>query len=294
MQVRPPEPSDAPAVLELIVARDIADLGKPDYTLEDVKNDWSSPGIELARDAFLAEHNGTPLGYALLDDRGAAQVTVPPASEGRGVGTALREAAELRALERGEALMRQFVPTTNTAARAHLLDAGYWPVFSYFRMRMDLADAPDRPPDVPVRTFSRGPDDAPVHALLEEAMAGMPGNEPRSLESWQAAKVDKEGWEPALWVLHEDADGLAGVVLCERLDDGVGCIYYLAVAARARGQGLGRALLAHGLAQLREAGLTVAELSVKGENAGVTRLYESVGMRPVWTIERWEKPLRSM
>jgi mycothiol synthase len=294
MRLRAPEPADASAVLELIIARDIADLGRPDYTLEDVQADWSAPGLDLARDAWIAEEDGTPLGYALLDDRGAALITVPPASEGRGVGTALREAAEARALERGEALVRQYVPIGNEAARAVLLAAGYWPAYSYFRMRMDLADAPEPPADVHVRPFSRGPDDAPVHQLVEDAMAGVPGNEPRTLESWQAAKVDKEGWDPSLWLLHEDAGGLAGVVLCERWEEGVGYVDYLAVAARARGQGLGRALLLHGLAALRAAGLRVAELSVQGENAGATRLYESVGMRPVWTIERWEKPLRAL
>jgi mycothiol synthase len=301
VNVRAPQPADAPAVLELIVARDVADLGRPDYTLEDVKADWAAPGVELARDAWLVEDGDTQrtsssgtgglLGYALLDDRGAAMVTVPPANEGRGIGTALREAAEARAAERGEALVRQYLPTTNEAARAHLLDAGYWPAYSYFRMRMDLGDAPEPPADVPVRAFSRGADDAPVHALVEEAMAGVPGNEPRSLESWQAAKVDKEGWDPSLWLLHEDAGGLAGVVLCERWEEGVGYVDYLAVAARSRGRGLGRALLLHGFAALREAGLGVAELSVQGENASATRLYESVGMRPVWTIERWEKAL---
>jgi len=294
VNVRPPQPGDAEAVLDLIVARDIADLGRPDYTLEDVRADWAAPGVDPELDAWLVENDGEdPLGYALLDDRGAALVTVPPASEGRGVGTALREAAEARAAERGEALVRQYVPTSNEAARRHLLGAGYWPAYSYFRMRMELAEAPDPPADVPVRAFSRGADDAPVHALVEEAMAGVPGNEPRSLESWQAAKVDKEGWDPSLWLLHEEADGLAGVVLCERWEEGVGYVDYLAVAARARGRGLGRALLLHGLAALREAGQTVAELSVQGENASATRLYESVGMRPVWTIERWEKPLRT-
>ena len=294
MNVRGPEPGDAEAVLDLIVARDIADLGQPDYTLEDVRADWAAPGVDLARDAWLAEDGGTPLGYALLDDRGAALVTVPPASEGRGVGTALREAAEARAIERGEALVRQYVAASNEAARTHLLAAGYWPVFNYFRMRMELADAPAPPHDVPVRAFDRGADDGPVHALVQEAMAGVPGNEPRSLESWQAANVDRESWDPSLWLLHEDAGGLAGVVLCERWEDRTGYVDYLAVATRSRGRGLGRALLLHGLAALRAAGLPVAELSVQGENAGAVRLYESVGMRPVWTIERWEKPLRPM
>jgi mycothiol synthase len=294
MRVRAPQPSDAPAVLDLIVARDIADLGRPDYTLEDVRADWAAPGVDPALDAWLVEDGDGPLGYALLDDRGAALVTVPPASEGRGVGTALREAAEARAAARGEALVRQYVPTANEAARTHLLEAGYWPAFCYFRMRMDLVDAAEPPTDVPVRAFDRGTDDGPVHALVEEAMAGVPGNEPRSLESWQAAKIDKQGWDPSLWLLNEDVDGLAGVVLCERWEDGVGYVDYLAVASRARGRGLGRALLLHALAALRVSGLTIAELSVQGENAAATRLYESVGMTPVWTIERWEKPLRPM
>ena len=294
VRVRAPDTGDAPAVLDLIVARDIADLGRPDYTLEDVRADWAAPGVDPALDAWLVEDGDGPLGYALLDDRGAALVTVPPASEGRGVGTALREAAEARAIDRGEALVRQYVPTTNEAARTHLLDAGYWPAFSYFRMRMDLAEVPAPPSEVPVRAFDRGADDGPVHALVEEAMAGVAGNEPRSLESWQAAKVEKEGWDPSLWLLHEDADGLSGVVLCERWEDSLGYVDYLAVASRSRGRGLGRAMLLHGLAALRAAGLKVAELSVQGENAGATRLYESVGMTPVWTIERWEKPLRPM
>ena len=37
--------------------------------------------------------------------------------------------------------------------------------------------------------------------------------------------------------------------------------------------------------------MTVAELSVQGANASALRLYESVGMTPAWTVERWEKPL---
>jgi mycothiol synthase len=294
MDLRAPQPDDADAVLELIVARDIADIGHPDYTLEDVRADWSAPGFDPANDAWLVADAGRLLGYALLDDRGAALVTVPPQHEGRGVGTRLREAAEARAIERGEALVRQYVPITNEAARAHLLEAGYWPAFSYFRMRMELADAPPAPEHVPVRPFARGIDDRPVHALVEDAFAGIPGNVAQSLESWQAAKVEKEGWDPSLWLLHEDAGGLAGVVLCERWEEGVGYVDALAVAPRARGTGLGRAMLAHGLAALRSAGMTTAELSVQGENASATRLYESVGMRPASTIERWEKPLRAL
>jgi mycothiol synthase len=291
VNVRAPEPDDASAVLELIVARDVADLGRPDYTLDDVKADWASPGIDLALDAWLVEDGGGALGYALLDDRSAALVTVPPASEGRGVGTVLREAAEARAGARGESRVSQYVVPTNEAARAHLRDAGYQPAYRYFRMRIDLADAPEPPFEIPVRTFVRGQDDRAVHELIDAAMADIPGNLPASFESWQAGKTTTESWDPTLLLLHEDADGLAGVALCERWDEGVGFVDYLAVAARTRGRGVGRALLLHGLAALRAAGLTIGELSVQAENAGATRLYESVGMRTVWTNERWDKEL---
>jgi hypothetical protein len=49
-------------------------------------------------------------------------------------------------------------------------------------------------------------------------MADIPGNLPSSFESWQAGKMTTESWDPALWLLHEDAGGLAGVALCERWD----------------------------------------------------------------------------
>ncbi|HEX8101165.1 MAG TPA: GNAT family N-acetyltransferase [Solirubrobacteraceae bacterium] len=292
MKLRPPDPArDAEVVLALIVARDIADVGRPDYTLEDVMADWAAPGVDVARDAWIAEDGGEALGYALLDDRGAALVNVPPASEGRGVGTRLREAAEARARERGAAEVHQFLAPANAGGAAHLAAAGYTAAFRYFRLAMDLAGAPAPPPGVAVRPYERGRDDDPVHALVEAAMAGVPGNQPRTPESWRAAKLDKAGWDPSLWLLHEDAEGLAGVALCERWEDATGYVDYLAVAERARGRGLGRALLLHGLAALRAAGLERVELSVQGQNASATRLYESVGMTPGWTIDRWEKVL---
>ncbi len=65
----------------------------------------------------------------------------------------------------------------------------------------------------------------------------------------------------------------------------------LAVAARARGRGHGRALLLAAFAAFREAGLTAAVLSVHGRNRSAARLYESVGMRTEWEAERWEKRL---
>jgi mycothiol synthase len=289
--IRHPTPEDADAVLAVIVARDVADLGRPDYTLEDLHADWTLPGVDPAVDAWVVQEGERLVGYAFLDDRGAALVSVAPDAEGRGIGTALREAAEARAVVRGEALVRQYVPVANQAARALLLDAGYWPVHHYFRLRIGLAAAPPPPGGTQVRRFDPERDAEAVHALVQESFAEVEGNVQQTLDGWRAAKISKRGWDPALWLLAEDADGLTGAALCERWEGGVGYIDSLAVAERARGRGLGRALLLHAFAALREAGLEMAELSVQGENAGAARLYEAAGMRSVWSQERWEKAL---
>ncbi len=277
-------------MLELIAARDVADLGYADYTLEDVKADWASPTTDLALDAWLAEDAAGPVGYAMLDDSGAAMVVVPPESEGRGIGTTLREAAEARAAARGGDVVRQYLPATNQAARAHVRVAGYRLAHRYARLRVELAQV-EPPPEMQIRAFVPGADDTAVHELVEEALGEIPGNVPHSLEGWRAAHVAKAGFDPSLWLLHEDAGGLAAAALCERREEGVGCVDYLAVAARSRRRGLGRALLLHGLAALRAHGLTTGELFVQAENENATRLYESVGMRPVSANERWEKAL---
>ena len=290
MHVRAPEPGDAAAVLELIVARDVADLGYADYSLEDVKADWATPGIDPARDAWLVEAEDGPVACALLDESAAAMVTVPPASEGRGLGTTLRAAVEARAAARGEGIVRQHVPASNERARAHLLDAGYRLAYRYVRMGIDLAQAPD-PPGLVVRAFVPDADDAAVHELVEAALGEIEGNVPESLEAWRARHVRRNDFDPSLWLLHEDAGGLAAVALCGLREDGLGFVDYLAVAPRSRGRGLGRALLLHGLAALRARGLTVGELYVQAENAAATRLYESTGMHAVGTSERWEKTL---
>ena len=153
-RLRPPADTDAEAVLAVIVARDVADLGVPDFTLEDLQADWASPGLELVHDARVAGRDGTVRGYAVLlgDD---AVVIVHPEAEGEGTGTVLRRWAEARAAERGTSVLRQFAYGANDGARAHLREAGYVPAQHYFRLRADL-DAVPPAPAVPLRTFDVG------------------------------------------------------------------------------------------------------------------------------------------
>jgi ribosomal protein S18 acetylase RimI-like enzyme len=288
-RLRPPSSDDAEAVLAVILARDVADIGAPDFTLDDLRADWASPGLTLTDDVRVCGRNGDVSGYAVLlgDD---AVVLVHPEAEGRGDGTVLRRWAEARAAERGTAVLRQFAYGANDRGREHLRAAGYEPAQHYFRLRADLADVPPAP-DAALRAFAVERDEAAVHALIQDAFAEIDGHEFQPLDRWRVKSIAKDGHDPALWLLLEDEEGLAGAGLGERWEDQTGYVAELAVAARARGRGHGRTLLLGLFDAFRRVGLTHAELSVHGRNRGALRLYESVGMRATWQAERWEKPL---
>ena len=287
-RVRPPEEADAQPVLQVILARDVADLGVPDFTLDDLRADWATPGLELEQDVRVAAGDGGDIrGYAIVlgDD---AVVVVHPEAEGEGTGTVLRRWAEARASERGTAVLRQFAYGANDGARRLLHDAGYAPAQHYFRLRADLSQVPP-PSDVRLRESEPGDAEA-VHRLIEDAFTEIEGHTPMTLEQWRAKGIEKAGHDPALWLVAED-DGIVGAALGERWQDGTGYVGELAVATRARGRGLGRALLLGVFEAFRRGGLTHAELSVHVRNRGALALYESVGMRTSWEAERWEKAL---
>ena len=287
-RVRPPEAADAPSVLQVILARDVADLGVPDFTLDDLQADWATPGLDLEHDVRVADAGGDIRGYAILlgDD---AVVIVHPESEGNGTGTVLRRWAEARASERGTAVLRQFAYGTNDGARRLLREAGYAPAQHYFRLRADLFQVP-LPTDAPLRGFEPGDEEA-VHRLIDDAFSEIEGHTPQTLEQWRAKTIEKAGHDPALWLVVEDDEGIVGAALGERWEGDTGYVAELAVHSRARGRGLGRALLVGLFDAFRRSGLSHAELSVHGRNRGALALYESVGMRTTWEAERWEKAL---
>jgi GNAT superfamily N-acetyltransferase len=288
VSLRPPTRDDAPSVLDLLLAC-ARTQGRAQTTLEELRAEWSAPGFDLAADAWVAEADGVLCGFASLhgDD---LEVAVHPDATARGVGTALREAGERRAQECGTRVLRQFVPVADTDARVHLLDAGWWPVHHYFRVRAPLTQPPEQP-DVVVRAFDPAADLEPVWHLVQSCYTGHEGFLPQTLEGWRATTLDKPGFDPSLWLVLHDAVGLAGVALGERAPRSTGLVHTLAVVERARGRGHGRALLLQLLEAFRAAGLRGAEAAVHGPTAAAAALFESAGMTVRWHAERWEKTL---
>lgn len=282
MLLRPPVRADAEAVLAVCVARDVADIGHPDCTLDDVLADWAMPSVDPAVDCLVAEDGGALVGYALIDHRGAS-VQVHPEAEGRGVGTALREFAERRADERGQP-DRQGLPSRNEGAKAHLSAAGYHRALVYQRMRGDLATLPVREPVAAVRRFDLAAEGEAIHALVEEAFTEIKGNVGDPFDVWRMLVQTRSRPELRLAVGTD-----AALVGEAREDEGIGYVADLAVARHARGRGYGRDLLLAAFTAFRALGLRTVDLSVQGENPAVG-LYESVGLTPAWRSERWERP----
>lgn len=70
MLYRAPVPADAPAVLAVSDARDIADLGEVDHTLEELRDEWRSSDLDLEHDAQVVEDpEGRIVAYAAVRRR---------------------------------------------------------------------------------------------------------------------------------------------------------------------------------------------------------------------------------
>lgn len=80
------------------------------------------------------------------------------------------------------------------------------------------------------------------------------------------------------WVLTEGVAGApVAVVLCSRVAPDVAHVTQLCVAPRERGNGLGRKLLRHCMAEMRGTRTRAISLTVTEENRGAARLYRDLG-----------------
>ncbi len=295
MRLRPPVPEDATAVLDLIVARDITDLGRPDYTLGDVHDAWRATGFDLASDAMLAvDDDHAVVGYAAMT-AGGSVIVVRPGHEGRGIGASLLAWAEKRASARGRTRHRQGIPATDERARALLRDAGYEHVRSYWRMgrRLDALEPPRGLPDgVDVRPLDREADGRSLHALSEASFAGNADYRPQAWATFRDEHLAVHDLDPALSVVAEHGGTPVGFLLARRwAEERLGFVELLAVHPDHRRQGLATALLTAGFTAFSAVGLDEAQLGVASDNPRALMLYERCGMTPRFRIDTYERPV---
>ncbi len=302
MRLRAPVRDELNAVFALMAARDIADIGAPDYTLEDLAEEWDLSEVDLARDVVVAESDATSIaggivGYAIVRSVGTLAI-VAPDHEGQGIGAQLLAWVERRARERGDERYRQWVAASNERGCALLLRAGYEPVRSYWRFVRPLAGAeptavPSPPAGMRLRALDPVADAATLHALHAATFGGNPDYHSESPEAFREEHLGAHDldWELSR-VAERDGTPIGYLLARHWAGEGVTFIDLLGVHPAHRGAGLATALLHSTFSLAAEKGLREVQLGVASDNPGALRLYERCGMTPRFRFDTFERPTR--
>ena len=292
------DPAEVAEVQQLLAVASAVDGVRPVSEESELRLQHGGPpgGRDL-----LARGPGDALaGYARLDD-GAAELVVRPECRRRGVGrallTRLEELAEPRPLT-------IWAHGDLPGSRALAAERGYSRARVLLQMRRDLTgdDLHPRvelPPDVTVRPFRPGLDEAAWlrvngRAFAAHAEQGAWTEQDlllREREPW----FDAEGFLLA-WRGDPDSGGeLLGSHWTkvhppgDAGPDAVGEVYVLGIDPDAQGLRLGTTLTDLGLAHLRGCGLREVLLYVDEDNAAAVRLYEGRGFRRYSVDVSWRR-----
>jgi len=298
MRFRAPVPDDAPAVLAVFVARDIADLGRVEHTLDELRDEWRGNDLDLDHNAQVVEaEDGRIVAYAAVRRWPGSLVVVEPESEGRGIGSRLLVWTEdrERAVRRG--LHRQWVAAGNGSARALLTGAGYERARSYWRMARSLevgGPEPSVPPGVRLRPVDVARDAAAMHAIDTASFATAPDYMPESLAEFIERNLDVYDFDAGLSRVVTENDQIVGFLLANRREEeGLGYVSILAVEPGHQNRGLGTTMLRSAFAAFAAAGLREAQLGVASYNDRGLRVYERVGMTVRHQFDIYERPVGS-
>lgn len=294
LSVRSATVDDAPAVHELINAAEVVDIGEPFLELSDVQNDWASPLIDLTEDVILAFADGLLVATAQVCEE-RADVEVHPGHRGRGIGTAMLDWTEQRALDRTPpgrpARIGQTIPETLEPARALLEGRGYDRLWDSWILRLPqhaelVADPPD---GVEIRQY-RSDEELEVYKVIDNAFSEWEGRESRPFADWQSAVTQSVGFDPSLLLVAAAGDEVVGAAVGIHYP-GDGWIDQVAVRPDHRGRGIARALIATLFGEFRARGEARMGLNTDSRT-GALGLYTGLGMVVDKTFVRWSKLLR--
>lgn len=288
-QIRAATPADAEAILRLNLLVDLAEVGEPNTTIDEVRGDLATDDLH---NVVVEDPAGGLAGYAWAyrvpnAERVWGDYIVRPGGEPAIVrvlfGWLRKTAAEI-----GPGLpLHVFADSENTMKRRLYEEAGAEVVRRFYRMAI-VFDAPPPEPadlgaDVVIRPVTDDEADLrTMHEVVDVSFIDHFAHERESFELWRQHTADGANRDLSLWwlatVAGQPAAGLYGAEM-----PGKGYVDTLGTLREYRGRGLGRALLLTAFGEFYRRGQTRVVLGVDSESpTGALGLYESVGM----TIDR--------
>jgi len=275
---------------------------------EELANAWRDEDFCVERDVFVVEtQDGRVVGSEeFYNENGHCKLKadgcVHPDFRGLGIGTSLLEKMEERArteMELAEAdtrvVIQSMINAENEAGDPLLRAMGYSPIRYYWRMEIELQEAPPAvtfPAGIELRPFIKDEHAVAIWLADDEAFRDHWGSHDRTYEDWSHNKFGNPNFDSTLWMVAWDGDQVAG--FCQnRFRMGIGWIATLGVRRPWRKKGLGLALLKHSLGEFHKRGTKTIGLGVDAQNpTGATRLYQKVGMLAASEFVTYEKELR--
>ena len=303
MNIRQPVQADLEAVLAVLRAADAAVAGDSDWTASDLADEWSR--LDLERDAWVVELDGTIVGYSSFEARSGRLLGdgyVHPEHRRRGVGSAIvrlieeRARAEESSVPAGERVyLQNGTLNTDECTDRFYRERGYESVRGFRGMQIDLEAEPEVPdvPGIEIRLY-RHPDEAQAfYDAHQDSFASHWEFRPMAWEEWRK-RQDKTTFDPTLWWAAVADDEIAGISICEQKHDpDLGWVDALGVRPAYRRRGIAEALLKTAFAEFWRRGERRVGLGVDAESpTGATRVYERAGMRTLWHAIVYEKELR--
>ncbi|MFQ6102209.1 MAG: GNAT family N-acetyltransferase [Anaerolineae bacterium] len=313
---RPATMDDVEAVVELLNACSIEQIGRPRVEVDEIRTDWQQPTFNLETDTLVVfAPDGKLAGHAALWDSGPhvrifVAGDVHPEYKGQGIGTSLCQWAEERARqavskapEGARVVLMQEKLSTNEPARALLREQGYQLVRHGFRMVIEMNGLPPEPivpAGLTIRTFARERDARAVVQAVREAFQDHWGYVEQPFEEeyqeWVHWMDNDPRYDPSLWFLAVDGEEIAGLSLCcprTVEDPEMGWVDALGVRRPWRRRGLALALLHHSFGELYRRGKRKVGLGVDAQSlTGATRLYKKAGMHVDRRYDTYENELR--
>ena len=292
---------DAGAIADILGAIEADEPADENYSEDDIREELTAPGVDLDRGSIgiLSDGELVAAGYLQISApsaewKSAQSAGVRPDHTGRGIGRQILQALESKAATIRDAdapgkpgQLKVWVEETRPRTAALVDAAGYQTWRHFFRMRSDLnrpVPGVPTPPGVEIRRFT-GSDDEAVRLVSNEAFGDHWGSTPMDAQRWRAYMTDATSFRAdQSWVALDHGEVLSFVMSSEFDADTAargfrtGYIARVGTARRARGRGIGSALLSATLTGMAESGYREAELGVDAASpTGAGRIYERAG-----------------